>query len=192
MDQTTSYRMRWRTEMDDLGILAATMEASQLPLHKAREFRDNLEDVAQITKGVSIADLVPTEQVEGPAHWRLDGDTFTFTADLKNSNYRHDGSVFPEVGEPSRETILLGALAKTCNASNGTIVGAWMNQYSDSWQPLVHIDGQIMRGCVLRAIFEENADVVEKHDGRLHTNLLKIDEDRRTVSIPLDALTTID
>jgi len=187
MGQSSTYRVRWRAALGDLELLQAMLPVVALPLSRARAYKDVCEDVSLIAPGVSISNLVPQDDAPEPTYWTYDGTHFTFTADLLNPSYRHDNSMFAEVGEPSRETALLDALSATCGAEDGTIVGAWMNDHSDHWHPMVFIGGRVMRGFVGYRHHHNKERQSVQHDGRLRTELLP-EISHRSVQIPDEAL----
>lgn len=188
MGQSSTYRVRWRSAIGDLELLQAMLPTIALPLGRARKYEDICEDVSLVAPGVSIAGLVPTDDAREPTYWSFDGTDFTFTADLLNPGFRHDASMFSEVGEPSRETALLDALSATCGAPEGTIVGAWMNDHSDHWHPMVFLGGRVTKGFVSYRDTRYGEGHSVQHDGRLPDGLT-LDE-HGTVTIPVKALAT--
>lgn len=185
MGHTTTYRVRWTASLEDLQMVQAMLPAAGLPLSRARPYDDICEDVSLVAPGVSIAGLVPAETIPEPACWTFNGKDLVFTADLLNPQYRHDDSTFAEIGEPSRERVLLDALTATCGAPDGTIVGAWTSDHSDHWHPVVFVGGRVARSFVeCRPGYK--ADGAIQHDGRLPDGLT-VHQDG-TVTIPAEAL----
>lgn len=186
MSYSTTYRLRF-DQPDQAAILQAMLPTANLPIGEAREFDDAMDDVANVAEGVTISALVPTEQIRGPSHWSHDGTTFTFVADLLNPSYRHDDSFEAVPGKPSREGVLFDAITSICPLDGAHVVGAWLSEHADSWQPLVVVDGCLLRGFIQGWWPQRTGAEQVVYDGVLDRDAIGPLPNTRTVTIPANA-----
>ncbi len=123
MSSHTTYRLRWPVRLDAAACASILEPCSRLPLSEAGDFDEPMFEVGNIAPDITIRGLVPEGQpIDHP--WEIQDGTLVFAADLLNRSFRHDDDAEAVIAEPSRETVLLDALARTCDAPDGHIVGA--------------------------------------------------------------------
>ncbi len=187
MSSDTSYRLRWPTRRSLGDCMTILSPCGNLPLSGAADFEDLMFESGNVAPGITIGGLVPADHLPGDLFWSLESGTLVFTAALPNRFYRHDDSDLNTVGEPSRESVLLGALERTCDAPDGHVVGAWNHEYLEHWMPMVWIGGRLMRGFVNGWSPDRIGAGHRAHSGALKVDLLEIDHPNRAVVIPYDA-----
>ena len=185
MGSTTTFRLRMRTT-DTRAVIEALTILGELPIHDARrtDFDWDIGMPARFDRATSFSDRIPTEQPDAPTYWRLDGDILTLCLDLINPSARHDDGVSMEIGEPSRESILLDALSAICVEPEGVIVGGWQAEYSDDWAPLVSWKGRVVCSYVPDGgSYGRMTGAVVQHEGIIDPSLLAANEDDASLVI---------
>lgn len=185
MSSGTTYRLRWSTRMPADQCLATLEPCRMLPLSSPSDFDDGMFDAGNVAPGVSIRALVPVDGLPEDEFWSIENGTLVFEGSLLNRFFRVDDQ--DTAGEPSRETVLLDALGRTCAAPDGHIVGAWNHEYLEHWMPMVWLGGRLMRGFVNGWSPDRLGTRHRLHSGGLKVGLMEIDPLNRSVVIPYDA-----
>lgn len=187
MSSGTTYRLRWPTRLPAGECMASLAPCRNLPLYGPSDFEDPMFESGNVAPGITIGGLVPIDHPTEDRFWSIEGDTLVFAGALLNRFHRHDDRDDNSVGEPSRETVLLDALGRTCAALDGHVVGAWNHEYLEHWMPMVWLGGRLMRGFVNGWSPDRIGAGHRAHSGALKVDLLEIDHPNRAVVIPYDA-----
>ncbi|MFZ3482037.1 hypothetical protein [Sphingomonas sp. 3-13AW] len=186
MSTQTTYRLRWPSRGDEVACANALAPCATLPLYDARPFDDPMFEVGNVAPGITVRHLVPDGHPGGETFWSWDDGVFTFAADLLNPSRAGHASSPAESEEASRETVLLDALGRTCAAPAGSIVGAFFSEGLGEWFPMVWVDGRLLRGYVNSWSPERLGATFREHNGLLSVDLLEIDLDDGSLTIPFE------